>query len=304
MKLITERRWGRFHPQNSQYSFCSGSKLDYQENYREDGFGFIEWTAPASQLPIETIHEIVLLPTKAQLKKAVFPAFLSNLTRVQHAVFALNFLYNRQAEKLPLELKSLVLSRDLGQPAELSQSTGWDTLPPGLQALLIIGDQEKLPVTGCLSQEKLPRLEHLAFTFTHTQELEVFQRFSSLTDLELTNLRDYPILQHVAHLPLVSLDLSGTTAKFDPSGLAKLSSLQMLRLNGLRCEFDCQLLGQLSNLQELVVLNSKKLRNVESLLQMKQLTRLSFLDCANPFKGGLYQRFIDHGFQEFDARYA
>ena len=307
MDMITKRKWDRFQPHDPRNSFCTGSKRSYVEDYRDDGYGFIEWSAPQEELPdVEQILQLVLLPGKAHLKKAVFPTFVPALSHLAHAVFELDFLYSGQATKLSPSVRSLVLSRDLSQAEGTTARTGWESLElvPGLEAMLLIGDEEKEPVTRYLSSEWLPRLAHLGFTLSQTQELTLFQRFSGLTDLELANLRDYPIFEHIRHLPLVSLDLTGTNPKFDPSGLTALASLQMLRLNGLRCEFDCQLLGALPNLQELVVLNSKKLKNVESLLEMKALTRLSFLDCANPFKKGLYQRFASHGYEEFDAKYA
>ena len=100
MKLITRRKQDYFQTEED-FRFCTGAKKVYDEDYREDGYGFIEWDAEVSEIPVEKVKLLMLLPNKSQLKKAVFPDFVGKLSALEHIVFDINFLKNDQAEKLP-----------------------------------------------------------------------------------------------------------------------------------------------------------------------------------------------------------
>ena len=173
-----------------------------------------------------------------------------------------------------------------------------------LDALFIIADEEKTKITTGISAENLPSLKYLGFAFSNKDELETFGRFTALTDLEISNLRDFPIFEHIEHLPLFSLDLTGTNNKFEIAGIKKLKTLKYVRLNGVRSEIDCRLFTELPELTELVVLNSKKILNIEALLDCKNLVSISFLDCADPFKKGIAGKFDEDDYEIFDIKYA
>jgi len=309
MKLITARKQNFFQTE-MEFRYCTGAKKAYDENYREDGYGFIEWDADISAVPVNKVKALTLLPSKAQLKKAVFPDFVFGLSNLEHFVFEINFLKNRQAEKLPASVRSMILSRSLAYADLLKDLTAnpveWDenTRLENLQALFIIADTEKEKITTRISAAQLPNLKYLGFKFTNKNEIEIFSRFTELTDLELSDLRDFPVFENIAHLPLFSLDITGTNNKFDIAGVKNLKTLQHLRLNGIRVEIDCELFTELPELTELVILNSKKILNVEALLKCKKLKSISFLDCADPFKKGVGGKFNENDYEIFDIKYA
>lgn len=309
MKLIVERKWSYFHPPE-QFFYCSGAKKTFEDDYRDDGYHFIEWDTAAKDLPIEKIKLLTLAPGKPQLKKAVFPEYLSELANLEHAVFDINFLKNNQAEKLPAKIRSLILSRNLSYSDLLDDliknKIEWDESVrlENLEALFIIADEEKEGITATISDKVFPKLKYLGFKFTNKSELDIFERFPKLTDLELSDLRDYPIFEHIEHLPLISLDITGTNNKFDLADVKNLEALEFLRLNGIRSEIDCRIFTELPELTELVVLNSKKIINIEALLDCKNLKSISFLDCGNPFKKGIADKFKAEDYQMFDIKYA
>ncbi|MCD9187182.1 MAG: hypothetical protein LUM44_12165 [Pyrinomonadaceae bacterium] len=309
MKFITQRRQTFFQAEK-EFRFCTGAKKTYDENYREDGYGFIEWDAQISGIPVEKVKLLIVEPGKPQIKKAVLPAFVFGLSKLEHIVFDISFLKNKQAEKLPASLRSMMLSRrlafkDIVQDLVKNKVEWQDgTRLENLEALFIIADEEKEKITTRLSAENLPGLKYLGFKFTNKNELETFSRFSDLTDLELGDLRDFPLFEHIAHLPLYSLDLTGTGNKFDISGLKNLKTLKYLRLNGIRPEIDCNIFTELPELTELVVLNSKKILNVEALLDCRNLKSINFLDCADPFKKGIKDKFNEDNYEILEIKYA
>jgi hypothetical protein len=121
--------------------------------------------------------------------------------------------------------------------------------------------------------------------------------------VQIEGLRDWPVFDHIKHLPLVSLDIAGTDKKFAVRGLTSLESLKFVRLNSVRAELDCALFTELPRLEEIVVLNSKNVINAKALLECPSLKSIDFLDCNNPFKG-VAQKFQEHGFEHLNIRYA
>lgn len=309
IKFITQRKQ-EFFQAEEQFRFCTGAKKTYDENYREDGYGFIDWNAEIPEIPVEKVKLLIVEPGKPQIKKAVLPAFVFGLSRLEHLVFDISFLKNKQAEKLPASLRSIMLTRRLAFSDILADlvknKVEWheDTRLENLEAIFIIADEEKEKITTKISAETLPNLKYLGFKFTNKDELETFNRFTDLTDLELSDLRDFPVFERIAHLPLYSLDLTGTNNKFDISGVKTLKTLKYLRLNGIRSEIDCNIFTELPELTELIVLNSKKISNVEALLDCKNLKSINFLDCADPFKKGIAAKFKEDNYDILEIKYA
>jgi hypothetical protein len=306
MSYIGGRKWSYFHPAN-QFCYCSGSKTACQD-LASEGYSFIPWNANAQNLPLENIKLLHLEPTKEQLKKAVLPSFTAELSRLKHAVFEINFLKKLGSKSLTSSLRSLVLSRNLAYRDLLEQLIADQIIWPTqsfkkLEALLIIADEEKDKLMEDISPSILPALRFLGFSLSKKSQLNVFKQFSNLTDLEITGLQDYPLFDYIAHLPLVTLDLGGSSKKFLVQGLASLKSLEFVRINSIRAEIDCGLFTALPHLKEIVILNSKNIRNVEALLDCPNLKSIDFLDCKNPFKG-VAKKFHERGFEHLDIAYA
>jgi hypothetical protein len=307
MKFITSRKWSFFQP-SEEFWYCCGSKKVYEEDYKEDGYNFLEWETPIGELPIERIKLLNLAPSKPHLKKAVFPKFTPDLTNLEHILFDLHFLRNGQISQIPTSVISMILSRSLGFPDLAKDLLGnkveWDEnmCLENLESLLFIADQDR--ITNKISEKHFPKLSYLGFKFSNDEELNLFKRFSKLVDLELSNLQDFPLFEYIDHLPLFSLDIVGANNKFDISKVGDLKTLNLLRLNGIRSEIDCQIFTELPELTEIVILNSKKVVNVEALLECKKLNSISFLDCGNPFKKGGSDKFADTEYEILDIKYA
>ncbi len=306
MNHITQRKWSYFHP-SKKFCYCSGAKVLCQD-LEHDGYTTIPWDSSAKNLPIPNIKLLHLEPTREQLKKAILPSFVVELSKLEHAVFDLHFLNQRNVETFPKILRSLILSRNLDHDY-LGNYLGalelnWPQVSLGkLEALLLIAYEEKEKLVESLSETMFPKLRFLGFDISQKSELNVFGRFGKLTDLEITGLRDWPVFDYMNHLPLVSLDMGGSSKKFPVRGMTKLTSLKFLRMNSIRAEINCELFTELPKLEEVVILNSKNIVNVEALLNCPRLKRIDFLDCKNPFKG-IVTKFQEHGFEHLAINYA
>lgn len=306
---ITERSFD-FFQQPSVNCFCSGAKSECARLVEDEGYSVIEWKADADRLPIEKIKLLDLVPAKAQVKKAVLPAFVAKLKNLENILFNLYFVKNIAAGQLPESLRSILFSRELDYEELIEEMEEnppvWneDVTLPNVAAIKIIGGDEKTELLANLSPKNFPSLKFLAFDIADKSELDVFDRFPELTDIELLYLNNFDIFERVKNLPLVSLDLGGTNNKFKMSGVKDLKTLKFLRLNSVRAEIDCRDFAAMPELKELVILNSKKIQNIEALLDCEKLVSISFLDCGNPFKKGIGDKFKARKYEMLDIEYA
>lgn len=303
-------RTSTFFQQSERFRFCCGSKRECAELVEDENFTAIDWNADASDLEIEKIKLLFVEATKAQLKKAELPPFVSGLDKLENTAFDLSFLRNLKPDSLPDSLRSLTLTRNLDYEDILDELVDdpveWnkEIILKNLEAIKLIADDEKTSVIETISKEVFPSLKFLAFDVSEESELDVFQDFSALTDVELLYIKDYDVFSKLEHLPLISLDLGGTNNKFDLSGIERIKSLKFVRLNSVRSEIDCRIFKNLPELKELIILNSKKIVNVEALLECTNLVSIEFLDCNDPFKKGIAEKFKSKNYELLDIEYA
>lgn len=132
----------------------------------------------------------------------------------------------------------------------------------------------------------------------------MFEKFEQLSDVELNRPGDCDLFTHLGARPLVFLSLGGTKQKFDLSPIQGFKTLEMVSLNSVRAEIDCEIFTKLPRLRDLSLLTSKKIKNIEALLGCPGLEHLRCLDCGNPFKKGIAQKFESRGFERLDIRFA
>lgn len=309
INYITERT-STFFQQSENFRFCCGSKRECAALAEDENFKTIDWNADVSASDIDKIKLLFVEATKAQLKKAELPPFVDGLEKLENITFDLSFLRNLKQNSLPVSLRSLTLTRNLDYPEIIDaledDPVEWngEIILKNLEAIKLIADDEKTGVIETISKDVFPSLKFLAFDVSEEEELEVFERFSALTDVELLYIKDYDVFSKLGHLPLVSLDLGGTNNKFDLSGIEKIKSLKFVRLNSIRSEIDCRVFKSLPELKELVILNSKKIVNIESLLECPNLVSIEFLDCNDPFKKGIAEKFMSKKYELLDIDFA
>ena len=81
-------------------------------------------------------------------------------------------------------------------------------------------------------------------------------------------------------------------------------SVELLWLNNLRCELDCAMLASLPRLREVNLLNSRKIANIEALLESRTLESVQFINCGKPFTRELKQRFQAKDYKRLQIEFA
>lgn len=275
--------------------FCVGNAAEC-DHHTEDGAVRIPWGRSPRPEDMARIRSLALCPTAAQLRKAVLPAYLPGLVNLESLTTPAPLL----AHLTSPTLTSLVIGNDDGHTP--STPLAADTALPGLRALMWVSSY----TTPRLPQvvDPLPPLEFLHTNVTGDDAvLRQLEDLPALRHLELVDLKNADVVDHLV-APLRVLEIGGTGRDFPVARLAAIPTLQAVRLNGVRAEIDCTVFQALPDLVQLTVLNSKRIVNVEALLDCPKLANIMFLNCGNPFKKNGKALFESKGFANLDIGYS
>ncbi|MFD4636308.1 hypothetical protein ACFWN2_03270 [Lentzea sp. NPDC058436] len=276
-----------FGPFDGDGTFCVGN-ADECDHHTEDGAVRIPWGRSPRPEDVARIRSLAFCPTTAQLGKAVLPAYLPDLVNLESLTLPARLVAHLRSPTL----KSLVIGNDDGQAPPVPFAA--DTALPGLRALMWVSSY----TTPRLPQvvDPLPPLGFLRTNVTGDHAvLRQLGKLPSLRHLELLDLKNADVFDHLV-APLRVLEIGGTGRDFPVARLAAIPTLESLRLNGIRAEIDCAVFPALPGLVQLTVLNSKKVVNVEALLDCPKLTNVVFVNCGNPFKKDGKALFRSKGF--------
>ncbi|WP_285634675.1 hypothetical protein [Lentzea sp. NBRC 102530] len=275
--------------------FCVGN-ADECDHLVEDGAVRIPWGRAPRPEHRARIRSLALCPTTAQLSKAVLPAYLPDLVNLRSLTVPARLVAHLKSP----ELTSLVIGNDDGQAPPLPLAA--DTALPALRALLWVSSftTPRLPRVV----DPLPPLEFLRTNVSgDAAVLRQLADLPSLRHLEVVDVKNSDVVAHVV-APLRALEIGGTGRDFPIARLTTIPTLESLRLNGIRAEIDCAVFQELPALTQLTVLNSKRIVNVEALLDCPNLASVEFVDCGNPFKKAGKALFEAHGFAQLDIEYS
>jgi hypothetical protein len=275
--------------------FCVGNAAEC-DHYTEDGAVRIPWGGTPRPEDMTRIRALALCPTSAQLRKAALPAYLPDLVNLESLTLPAPLLPHLTSATLT----SLVLGNDDGQAP--STPLAADVALPGLRALMWVSSfaTPRLPQVV----DPLPPLEFLRTNVSGDEAvLRQLGDLPTLRHLELVDLKNVDVVDHLA-APLRALEIAGTGRDFPVARLASIPTLEALRLNGIRAEIDCAVFPALPELVDLTVLNSKKITNVEALLDCPKLAGITFVNCGNPFKKDGKALFKSREFAHLDIDYS
>ncbi|WP_191299567.1 hypothetical protein [Lentzea cavernae] len=275
--------------------FCVGNAAEC-DHYTEDGAVRIPWGRTPRPEDRARIRSLALCPTDAQLRKAVLPAYLPDLANLESLTLPAPLV----AHLASPALTSLVIGNDDGRAP--SSPLAADTALPNLRALMWVSSY----TTPRLPQVVDP-LPPLGFLRTNVSGdaavLRQLEELPSLRHLELVHLKNVDVFDHLV-APLRVLEIGGTGRDFPVARLAAIPTLESLRLNGIRAEIDCTVFQALPELVQLTVLNSKRIVNVEALLDCPTLASIMVVDCGNPFRKDGKALFKSKGFASLDIDYS
>ena len=261
--------------QKSYYSgipqFCVGNKEECSV-FTDDGSIRVSWGQTIKPDFFKQIEGLALLPTEMQVKSiSKYSSLLVELPYLKKLISPVELFENLDEASFSWTVLDIsqILPPVKGKRHSLSG--------------LYFKDLSSLTINIEMQNNNVPKLKYV--------ETPVAERgFASISNLSSHNEIGHLILRHCKSQELIPLEgkhlktLGITDFYKDLNALKKISSLEVLYFNTIRSEIDCNIFLELPMLKEISILNSKKIINIENLLECKNLESIYLFRCNNPLK--------------------
>jgi hypothetical protein len=287
-----------YHPKNLK-KYCIGN-VEECEALTARGATRLRWGDLPDNEQINLIESLALLPIEKQVKSIRKYQMVKQLSKLTHLVTPIELFEEAKENFLPSTLTSLLLGKTGAyQKGQQYDMQSW--MFTSIHALTIL-DENELIETFHPILSRFPNLGYLETVID--KQGNVLNTILEMTQLEYLRLRHCKshILSGLTRIPLKALSLNNMSKEI--TFIQDMTSLKAVHLNTIRSEIDCSLFLKLPELVEIDILHSKKIENIEALLECKQLKSVHFLQCGKPFTSEQKNRFKAHGFQHLEIDFA
>lgn len=151
----------------------------------------------------------------------------------------------------------------------------------------------------------LQRIEYDLYADRKGYMLNKLSGFPHINQIKFDHARNLDVFSPFKDHSIISLELFACTGpKFPFDKIAELKKIKYLHVNNVRSDIDCRLFLELSQLEEIEIRNSKQLYNISFLLQCQTLSKITIVNCCNPFNNNLNEIFKKHNFKYLSIDYA
>lgn len=132
--------------------------------------------------------------------------------------------------------------------------------------------------------------------------LDDIKPFNNLSFLEVEHIGNNLLFDAIPD-QLKNLIIVDAGRDFQTNGISQIKNLEAALFNSIKAEIDCSVFTSLSYLKELAIWNSKKIINIEALLECECLKKISIINCGSPLKN-LLHRFNEDCYEYLDIKYS
>ena len=227
---------------------------------------------PSEEDKVAFLSFIVEKPSLAH-----FPNEIARLSSLRALQIPVQFLPLSE-EQLPKQLISLTLDNLSREEEQVGKHYSWNPLVKieNLECLRILGDDNG-DLLG-ISPEIAPNLKWIEVELFHPNAIHIIKEFKCLEAAILGEVGNVDVFEHLKHLNLKIVSAKSPKKGFDYTNISYFKGLEIARLFSIKEEIDCTMFLQFSHLKELLLHQCKKLKNVETLLQMPTLKSLNIED--------------------------
>lgn len=279
--------------------YCIGSKNECYV-FEEDGAITIPWSR-CKDINLET--EILRLIPIAKTDKTKLPDFIAELKKLRFLQIPISMLSNENYI-LTSNLEVLLL---INSDKNVHSDTVWNGIE-AISSLKSIIFQNEFGSNDCsnnLSKFNINNynLDYLAFDLQKNGNLlKNIKTDNSLKTLVISNIGNFNISDYLSkNIEEISIITSGN--KFEINSFVHFSNLKSIFLNGIKSEIDCSIFAKMKNLNTLCILNSKKIKNANAIIQNPFLKNITFINCGKPFKG-LTNQFDSSKYELLDIKFS
>jgi len=208
---------------------------------------------------------------------AYFPNEIVRLSSLKALQIPVQFLPLSE-EQLPKHLISLTLDNLSREEEQAGKHYSWNPLVKmeNLECLRILGDDNGY-LLG-ISPEIAPNLKWIEVELFNPNTIHIIKEFKCLEAAILGEVGNIDVFEHLKHLNLKIVSAKSPKKGFDYTKISYFKGLEIARLFSIKEEIDCAMFLQFPHLKELLLHQCKKLKNVETLLQIPTLKSLYIAD--------------------------
>jgi len=208
---------------------------------------------------------------------AYFPNEIVRLSSLKALQIPVQFLPLSE-EQLPKHLISLTIDNLSREEKQVGKHYSWNPLVKmeNLECLRILGDDNGY-LLG-ISPEIAPNLKWIEVELFNPNTIHIIKEFKCLEAAILGEVGNIDVFEHLKHLNLKIVSAKSPKKGFDYTKISYFKDLEIARLFSIKEEIDCAMFLQFPHLKELLLHQCKKLKNVETLLQIPTLKSLYIAD--------------------------
>ena len=244
---------------NTDDSTNKGDLFDIRKNWGD---------FPSEEDEVAFLSFIVEKPSLAH-----FPNEIARLSSLKALQIPVQFLPLSE-EQLPKHLISLTLDNLSREEEQAGKHYSWNPLVKmeNLECLRILGNDNG-DLLG-ISPEVVPNLKWIEVDLFHPNTIHTIKEFKCLEAAILGEVGNVDVFEHLKHLNLKIVSAKSPKKGFDYTKISYFKGLEIARLFSIKEEIDCSMFLQFPHLKELLLHQCKKLKNVETLLQIPTLKSL------------------------------
>lgn len=273
--------------------YSDGSNYNSMGDLFQSQITLLLWGKKPSNKMFDNVCLLNIEPPEECLYPEDIPSFIKDFHRLKALSMPLVYGLALQNDTLPESVEHLSFINDLDQTDNLGNSKKEQVqnllFPniffPNIKSLnLVTSSTASIVADGYLNinESHFPRLEFLRCVTGYKDKFPLLENFTNLRHLWVSINKTADIFKQIKS-PIVSLNIDGTGSDFKIQEISKISSLEIVRINSCCNQIDCNEFLKLPNLKEIILLNSKEIKNIESLLEMPTLKSLDVLDCKDAF---------------------
>ena len=227
---------------------------------------------PSEEDEVAFLSFIVEKPSLAH-----FPNEIARLSSLKALQIPVQFLPLSE-EQLPKHLISLTLDNLSREEEQAGKHYSWNPLVKmeNLECLRILGDDNG-DLLG-ISSDIAPNLKWIEVELFNPNTIHIIKEFKCLEAAILGEVGNVDVFEYLKHLNLKIVSTKSPKKGFDYTKISYFKGLEIARLFSIKEEIDCAMFLQFPHLKELLLHQCKKLKNVETLLQIPTLKSLYIAD--------------------------
>jgi len=269
--------------------YSDGKSYNSMSDLYRSKITLLPWGKQPSLEMLEDVCLLNIYPAEEYLFPKNMPPFINQFNKLKILKMPLVYALSLRSDSLPESVEHLILINELKQTNNLGKNKKEriqnllfpNESFPNIKSLnLITLSSASMIADGYLNinYSRFPNLEFLRCAVNSKDKFLFLESLTNLKHLWVSIGQNVNVFEQIKS-PIISLDIDGANVGIEFQKISKIPSLEIIRINSCCDEVDCREFFKLPKLKEIILLNSKGIKNIEALLEMPTLKSLDVLDC-------------------------